>query len=243
MLKLSLQLHKWIALIVGVQVLFWVVGGLVMTAIPIERVRSEQHIAAFQPDLVPLDSVISAKDAAAAAGLQPVEATLKSTLRGPVWTLKSVDGHSHVLDARTGRRMAPLKPSEARLLAGIAYQGQGRPVAVQFFQTPPQEAGAKGPVWRVEFNDAERTAFYLSPDTGEVVTRRSNVWRFYDLFWRIHILDFTTGENFNHPLIVAAAAATLLMTVTGLVLLWIRLARDIAALRGRRAVIREPDGA
>ena len=34
-LKLSTQLHKWIALVVGLQVLFWVGGGLVMTAIPI----------------------------------------------------------------------------------------------------------------------------------------------------------------------------------------------------------------
>ena len=40
---------------------------------------------------------------------------------------------------------------------------------------------------------------------GEVVARRSDVWRLYDLFWRIHILDFEAGENFNHPLIIGAA--------------------------------------
>ena len=46
MLRLSLQLHKWIALIVAIQVLGWVAGGLIMTAIPIEQVRGEQHIGA-----------------------------------------------------------------------------------------------------------------------------------------------------------------------------------------------------
>jgi uncharacterized iron-regulated membrane protein len=238
MLRWSLQLHKWIGLIVGLQVLGWVLGGLIMTAIPIERVRSEQHIAAFQPEALALGRVISLQAAAEAAGMHPAEATLKTTLRGPVWTLKDGAGKTQTLDATTGRPMAAMTPNEARLLAGIAYQGQGRPVAMRYFQTPPQEAGKPGPLWRVEFNDRERTAFYLSPTTGEVVSRRSNVWRFYDFFWRIHILDFKTGDNFNHPLIVGAAAVTLLMTVTGLVLLWIRLSRDLAGALGRRAPTR-----
>jgi len=68
-----------------------------------------------------------------------------------------------------------------------------------------------------------------------VVSRRSDLWRFYDFFWRIHILDFKTGENFNHPVIIAAAALTLPMVLAGFVLLWIRLARDLRALRRRKA--------
>ena len=234
MLRWSLQLHKWIGLVVGLQVVGWVLGGLIMTAIPIERVRSEQHIAAFQPDALALDRAISPLAAAQAAGMHPVETTLKSTLRGPVWILKDAEGTSRAFDAATGRPMAPMTPNEARLLAGVAYQGKGRPVEVRYFKTPPQEAGKPGPLWRVEFDDPERTAFYLSPTTGEVVSRRSNVWRFYDFFWRIHILDFKTGDNFNHPLIVGAAAATLVMAVTGVVLLWIRLSRDLAGVLGRR---------
>ncbi|WP_045318782.1 MULTISPECIES: hypothetical protein [Brevundimonas] len=52
-LRLSTQLHKWIALVVGLQVLFWVGGGLVMTAIPIETVRGEHRAAELNP--VPLE--------------------------------------------------------------------------------------------------------------------------------------------------------------------------------------------
>ena len=49
LLGVSLQIHKWIALVVGVQVLFWTAGGVVMTVIPIERVRSEHHLAKALP--------------------------------------------------------------------------------------------------------------------------------------------------------------------------------------------------
>jgi uncharacterized iron-regulated membrane protein len=234
MLRLSTQIHKWLALIVGLQVLGWVLGGVVMTVIPIERVRSEHHFAKFQPAALPAKGLVSHGQAAAAMGVTPVEATLKSSLRGPLWVLKDADGKTHVVDAKTGRHAAPLPAAEARLLAGVQYEGRGQPGVPRWFAEPPQEAGRPGPLWAVDFDDAEKTRFYVSPETGEVVSRRSNVWRFYDFFWRVHILDFKDGEDFNHPLIIAAAVLTLPVAITGLILLWIRIGRDIRGLLARR---------
>jgi uncharacterized iron-regulated membrane protein len=234
MLRWATWIHKWLGLVIGIQVLGWVLGGVVMTAIPIGKVRSEHHYAAYQPFPLPASGVLDHAAAAGAAGVEAIEATLKTTLRGTVWVLKDAEGEVHVVDAHTGRRMPPMTESEARLLAGSVYQGKGRPVAVRSYRQAPQEAGKAGPLWRVDFDDAERTAFYLSPDTGEVVSRRSNVWRLYDFFWRIHILDFRTGENFNHPLIVGAAVVALPMTFAGLVILVIRLMRDWKGLQRRR---------
>lgn len=235
MLRWATWLHKWVGLIVGVQVLAWVLGGLVMSAIPIERVRSEHHVADFQLGALPLGRALSAEAVAKAAGVIPTEATLKSTLRGAVWVLKDDGARTRVFDAMTGRPMAPLTATQARLMAGIAYQGEGKPVSMRYYAKAPQETGKEGPLWRIDFDDAERTAFYVSPETGEVVSRRSNVWRFYDFFWRLHILDFKTGDNFNHPLLIGAAALSLVMTLAGLVILWIRLGRDLKAARARRA--------
>lgn len=233
MLRWSTQIHKWLALVVGLQVLGWVLGGLVMTSIPIERVRSEHHVARFRPDPLPSAGLVDHAAAAAAADVEAVEASLKSTLRGPMWVLRDADGKTHLVDARSGRHPAPLPAAEARLLAGVQYQGEGRPTAAHWFAEAPAETGKSGPLWRVDFDDAERTSFYVSPDTGEVVSRRSDVWRLYDLFWRIHILDFQDGDDFNHPVLIGLAALTLPVVVTGLVLLWIRLARDLRALRAR----------
>lgn len=234
MRRLSTQIHKWLALIVGLQVLGWVLGGLVMTAIPIERVRSEHRVAPFQPAALPTTGVVSYVEAAKALGFSPVEATLKSTLRGPQWRLRDTGGAVHVIDALTGQHVVPIPQTEARLLAGVQYQGPGQPGIPRWFAVAPQEAGKPGPLWRVDFDDAEKTSFYLSPETGEVVSRRSDVWRIYDVFWRIHILDFKTGDNFNNPLVIAAATLTLPVVISGLILLWIRLGRDIKAIRARR---------
>lgn len=234
MLRLSTQIHKWLALVVGLQVLGWVLGGLVMTAIPIATVRGEHHIAAFQSAALPPKGLLSYESVATALGVEAVEATLKSTIRGPLWILKDANGGAHIADAVTGRHVEPLPKAEARILASVQYQGRGQPAVPQWFAVAPQEAGRPGPLWAVDFSDAERTRFYVSPDTGEVVSRRSNVWRLYDVFWRIHILDFKTGDNFNNPLVIAAAALTLPVVLTGLILLWIRLGRDVRAWLARR---------
>lgn len=234
-LRLSTQIHKWIALVVGIQVLFWVVGGLVMTAIPITTVRSEHHVAEVASAPLPMGAVLSVQEAAARAGVSPVEAQLKASPRGPVWVFKPLVGDPVSVSAATGRRLAPLTAGEARALAQRAYKGDGRTVSVQFLATAPKETGKEGPLWRVDFDDVEKTTFYLAPDTAEVVSKRSNVWRFYDFFWRLHIMNLEDGSNLNHPLIIFTTIFTLSIVISGFILLWIRIARDIKVMRANSA--------
>lgn len=234
-LRLSTQIHKWIALIVGLQVLFWVGGGLVMTAIPIETVRSEHHVAEIAPTPLPVAGLPPLGEVASRAGVSPVEAQLKSSPRGPVWVLKPAKGEAVTVSALDGQPLPALTVDEARTLAQAAYKGEGRTVSAMLLPKAPQETGKTGPIWRVDFNDAEKTSFYLSPVTAEVVSRRSDVWRFYDFFWRLHIMDWQNGSDFNHPLIIIATILTLSIVVTGIILLWIRLARDLKTWRATRA--------
>lgn len=233
MLKTALQIHKWVGLVVAIQVLFWVTGGLVMSALPIERVRGENHAPAKAPS-TPI--MITAVKPLADLQLQQdsvVGARLRSSPRGPLWVV-DLNAQRQVFDALTGRRLSALTPAGARLAAAQAYVGDGKPSLGVLLETPPQEAATESAVYAVTFDDAVRTTLYLDPDTGEVIRRRSNLWRFYDVFWRLHIMDWPSGENFNHPLIVAAAALTLFVTVTGIILLWLRLARDLRNTRHHR---------
>ncbi|WP_339872805.1 PepSY domain-containing protein [uncultured Brevundimonas sp.] len=234
MVRLSTQLHKWIALAVGIQVLFWVAGGLVMTAIPIETVRSEHHVREQTPMPLPLDGVLAPAAVARIQGLALVGAELRTTPRGAAWVLTPVEGEAVTVSAATGQPFPALDTATATNMAAKAYRGDGTPVAAVLLPVAPQETGREGPIWRVDFNDGERTTFYLSPQTGEVVTRRSAVWRFYDFFWRLHIMDLEKGENFNHPLIIAVTFLTFTIVITGFILLWVRVARDVTVWRARR---------
>lgn len=238
MLRWATQIHKWLALIVGVQVLGWVLGGVIMTALPIDMVRGRHLYEPPQPMALPEAGLIDHTAAGKAAGIAPVEAQLKSSLRGVVWVLTDAEGETRVVAADTGRVLAPMDAREAKMLAAATYAGKGQVEAARFYPQAPAESSREGPLWRVDFDDADRTAFYMVPETGEVVSRRTNVWRFYDFFFRIHVMNFGHEASFNHPLVIGAAVLTLAMSIAGVVLLWIRLRRDWIAARAARAKAR-----
>jgi uncharacterized iron-regulated membrane protein len=235
MLRWSLRLHKWIALIVGLQVLGWVLGGLIMTALPIERVRGENH--ARIPPLAHLDNkrVVPLEKQLVLADMTDLnEATLKNTPRGPIWVLKAHGGSESWWNAYTGENIDEISEADARRYALLAYRGPGKLLAIDYQEIAPKEAQVGGPLWRVRFSDAEHSRLYLDPFTGEVLSRRSDLWDFYDFFYQIHIMNFGDSRSYNHPLIVVAAAATLLVVVTGIVILIYRLLKDVQRLFAKR---------
>lgn len=230
MLQLSSKLHRWIALAVSVQVLGWVLGGLVMTALPIGLVHGDNHVAVPRLPSIELGRVVPLQkqlDLAQADDL--AAATLKNTPRGPIWVIKSAAGSEGWWNAYTGENVDEITKDEARRYAAMAYKGSGHLSEVRYEQVAPKEAQVSGPLWMVAFEDAEGTRIYLDAFTGEALSRRSNIWQFYDLFYQIHIMNFGASRSYNHPLVVAAAAATLIVVLTGFVLLWFRVGLDLAS--------------
>ncbi len=234
MLRWSIWLHKWIALIVGIQVLGWVLGGLVMTAIPIEHVRGENHVAV--PILAPIDLkrlVPLDKQLALAEQTDIASAILRNTPRGPIWVIKSAAGSEGWWNAYTGENIDEITAPDARRFALMAYKGAGKLQPVDYQETAPKEAQVSGPLWRASFSDAEHTRLYLDSFTGEVLSRRSSLWGLYDFFYQIHIMNFGASRSYNHPVIVIATAATLIIVISGFVLLWIKVGRDLRGLLAR----------
>ncbi len=234
--RISVWLHKWIGLVVAVQIAFWVIGGLVMVALPIERVRGEHRLA--EAPVVELDvaGATSLADAAGAAGMDPVRAELTTTPRGPVWVLTPAEGAPVRLSAVSNQPLPAYDADEATRLAITQYQGPGQVVSAELLPEAPVETGREGPLWRVEFDDPEGTRFYLDTATGAVVSRRSDLWSLFDTMWRLHILDFGPGgDNINSWWIILLAAVSVIVVITGLILLWLRIGRDLAARRSRLA--------
>ena len=235
-LKWSVRIHKWVALIVGIQIMLWIAGGLVMSTIPIEQVRGEHKIAATESlaaspaDLLALEQVTDQHEIGAIS-----EAVLGQVLGAPVWRLKSADGETFVIDASSGDRLDPVSETLARRIAETDYSGTGSLVSVLSVANPPSEYGRPGPVWRAVFDDSDATTLYIDPATADVRARRSSTWRFYDFFWKLHVMDYDDGADFNHPLLITAAGAAIFVAMSGLVLLIIKMRRSLIAWRRRRA--------
>ena len=233
----AVRIHKWLALIVGLQILLWVLGGFVMSLLPIEAVRSEHTIPAARTEPLALDTLLAPGSAAREAGVSTVRgAVLGYWNERPVYRFQTPRGVVMV-DAQSGDRLSPLDEAAARQTAQANYAGVAPVKSLTYFETPTWEYRRSGPAWRAEFDDGEGTRLYISPDSGEVTARRNDRWRVFDFFWMLHVMDYRERENFNHPLLISMAGLALATVLAGLVLLVIRVRRSILVqrLKGRAA--------
>ena len=150
------------------------------------------------------------------------EVRLKSFLGRPTYEVTGANGIA-LFSAETGARISPISEEQAREIAKSDFSGDDEIIAVERMTNPPNEYRGATPVWRVSFDDGLNTRLYISPDTGEISARRNQVWRLYDFFWMLHIMDYGEREDFNNPLIRAASATGLLFALSGTFLIITRL--------------------
>jgi uncharacterized iron-regulated membrane protein len=211
------SIHKWVGLVVGLQILAWMVSGLFMTLVPIEQVRSEHNIRKTESlDLRAQSNVVAPAAVAALLTGRITRLELGEMLGAPVWRA-DIDGKpAALIDARSGAVLSPLNESNARRIAEADFAGEGSIARAMLIEKdPPIEYRGALPVWQLVFDDEADTHLYVSPATGKVAARRSGVWRVYDFLWSLHIMDYQTRDNFNNWLVIIASAVGLVLTVTG----------------------------
>jgi len=224
MRKWWFSIHKWVGLIVGVQILAWTVSGLFMTFFPIAQVRNEHYIREAKPlDLHDASNLIPAVQAIAQVAAPVSRAELTDVAGKWVWRIDSNGKPFALVDASTGSLLSPLDEAAARAVAKADYSGPGAIVSATLIQKDaPIEYRNALPVWQFVFDDPEATHLYVAPVSGKVLARRSGLWRAYDFLWSLHIMDYTERENFNHWPIVIVSLLSLALTVSGIGILVIR---------------------
>ena len=70
------------------------------------------------------------------------------------------------------------------------------------------------------------TRLYFAGRSGELLAVRNDAWVVYDFFWRLHLMDYAGGEDFNNTLLRVSAVAVIGLVITGLVLSALALRRS-----------------
>jgi uncharacterized iron-regulated membrane protein len=211
--------HKWLALIVGVQILLWVASGLYFTIVPIEQVRSEHRVREIAQASLEANDAAAVARTVAALNPAPIKLTLERRPEGAVVLAEFAEGRPRLFDAATGQLLSPLTEEAARSIALARIDTEAPIARAQLVTGASPEYRAALPAWRVEFDDPEHLAVYVAADTGLVTARRSDTWRIYDALWALHIMDWRDHENFNHGLIILASVLALVSTIFGIVLI------------------------
>jgi uncharacterized iron-regulated membrane protein len=227
--RAAYSLHNWVGLIIGVQFLFWTVGGMVMTVLPLDLVRGSLSRAETQPVTF---TTVQWQQLAQTVGEGARSVSATSLAGEPVAEVIRGDGSKVIYQFSPFRELADVSEGLARRVAEADYfwrgaepgseEGRAKAVSATLLTEEPGDFRRDLPVWQVHLNDPDGTIIYVSPKSGKVLARRNDIWRFYDFFWMLHILDFEDRSDTNNWLVIIASITASLFMITGFILLYYR---------------------
>ena len=237
--------HRWLGLLMALQIIAWMASGMYFAIFPIETIRGEhltvepaQLEAHHLEGLIPVSQAwAEVHDQQGQAG-QLVAASLRVD-KDKVWYKFSgtLDGASfnRFVGAQNGGVRPFMGAGEVRAIAqaNLAVSATVKSVELVREATPSAEyRGRQLPVWRVSYSEPENLNLYIDGWTGEIVARRTSRWRIFDFLWMLHIMDFDARDDFNTPLLQIAAALGLLLALSG-VIFWAMTTRVFRTSRPR----------
>ena len=189
-----------------------------MTAVHIDVIHGDHLIRQAPTRSADASRLMDPIALAARNGAQSVR--LAWVRERPVYVLATRSGE-RIVDAASAGPVALPSEAEIRAAARATYSGN-EPIAsaTLISDVPGEIRGRKPPLWRVEFDQWNKPTLYFSPTTGELVSRRHELWRVFDFVWMFHIMDFDERENVNNPLLRIFTWGALLMASSGIWLLF-----------------------
>ena len=221
--------HKWLSLVIGVQLALWLASGLAFalldSSVVSGRNLAERHPASVLSGNEPLRSHAEIAGLYHNADSAVVDIRLQPGFERPVYRVQTTDG-VELRDARSGNPLV-IDTAMAAAIAARDYAGDDSLIGTpQRLSQPNMESRRHdGPVWRVDIADAGNTSLYISAADGQVLERRNDSWRLFDILWMLHIMDYSERQDFNNPFVVAFGIGALLLSISGCVMLFTSFSR------------------
>lgn len=177
--------HRYLGIGVGLIMAMWCLSGFVMIYVPYPAISSDQVLQGSRPldlkgccDSSQIDSL----------GLVDVHGfTVEMLGEGPVVRLEGSGGRSPVLDLRSGTVLEDIPPERAREAAlafktasGIGGSLSGPEEVVQDQWTVSAFFDPHRPLYKFAATDPDRSEWYLSSSTGEVLQFTNGPQRFWN---------------------------------------------------------------
>ncbi len=190
----SRTIHRYLSVVIGVQLLFWTTSGLIFSWNPIKKVRGEHLIRETEPVDLSQFKLMSILDVllqgTPESGWLPAKAELRVLLNEPVYEVtfaNSVNSSTQqfIFDAVTGEKLSPVSEAQARQVAQQDFAEEAEIASAELIEAKlsshSEYRGRELPVWRIVMDHPTGTVIYVSANRGVVTTRRNNRWRVFRL--------------------------------------------------------------
>lgn len=228
--NLNRKIHRYLGLIIGIQFLFWTLGGLYFAFSDLDEIHGDhqrKHIMLKRYDSLISPSTVL-QTIKAIHTLDSVESlNLIAILGKPVYQVRYHHQHmghmqmNQLADAITGELLPPLSKEQGIAIAQEHFNTKAEVTNVEYVESADghHEYREKPlPAWAVTFNHPSNTTVYVSTTLGTVQSFRNSKWRVFDFLWMLHTMDYETRDNFGNILLRSFSVFGLLTICSGFIL-------------------------
>ena len=229
--KTARKLHQWLMLFLGLQFAIWSITGAYMVYMDIDFIHGDDLVTDPQAKVQPAQMHYSLQQLTHA--YPKINNISVDTLLGEtVYRLTLAESESPnkvVISAQSGQVLTPLSELTAVSIAQSFYTGNGEVAEVTLItDNPPFELNPRHlPAWRINFDDFGAPSLYVSAQTGILVGKRHEFWRWFDWMFRFHIMDYSSGEDIDNALLFWVALLASFGALTGMVLVYFRVFKGL----------------
>ncbi|RXS41950.1 2Fe-2S iron-sulfur cluster binding domain-containing protein [Idiomarina sp. 29L] len=218
MMRFMQWLHRWVSLILVVQVVLWLISGFFFALTGHQGMSGHQY-------MVPKKTLTELRKVAPKFGFEEIKQRFPNAHAVELVSVAGVGQYQVTLpddviyiDANTGSHWNT-DETLATQLALRSYSGPGRVEFVERVTGSEEVIGWNAPGFRVDMADDLNTRIYVDIASAQVVEHRNTPWTIADWAFRLHFMDYSGGRSFNHLLIWSAGLLALWFSLSGLILL------------------------
>ena len=200
--------HKYLSILISIQLLLWTISGIYFAFNQIELVRGEQYRLpqVFSVDLSKVNLVLDSVKSIQVARRFGEEILIVRKEAGTEYL--NLEG------------VALKKLSKTQATSIVSAVTSLTPLAVEEINDPEPGSEYRGrnlPLFKVITQDQENDEInvYIDAISGQVVAIRSEQWRLWDLMWGLHIMDWETRDEINNWLLKLFSVLALISSLTG----------------------------
>ena len=201
--------HKYLSLIISIQLLLWTVSGIYFAFNKIELVRGEQYLLENQAEDLNLEEVeitFTAKN-------------LSFIKRLDMWIIKAETDSGLIYSDLSGKNLEALDEEGAKEV--VKRKTNLRPLEAFRIDKPEKRAEYRGrdlPLYKVTTSTSDGINVYVDAFSGAVTAIRSDSWRIWDFLWGAHIIDYRERDNINNFLLKFFSILALISALSGIAL-------------------------
>jgi uncharacterized iron-regulated membrane protein len=221
--------HRYLGFFLGIQFLFWTVGGIYFSWTKIEKIRGEDIRVAKESikptGLAPISNIVDSLNKLI-PNIQFESLQLTTILHKNYYQIHLTSPSSkHLLfDAQTLQLKKPIQADEAKQIAQLALKIQAPIERVEYLTTTGghHEYREKPlPAYAISFGKPAQTTVYISTELGTVQSFRNDSWRIFDFLWMLHTMDYQDRDNINNWALRIFSIIGLVTLISGFLLFFI----------------------